>query len=231
MYKAVLFDMFGTLIPSPPMDSYNAMVGELALIIGEPVETFKEPWMSINDGRLDGSFGSSEGDIQTVAELVGVEVSESQMEQCKELRRSSTRKFLTPKDGTIEMLDELLGMGFALGLVTDCVFDVPAIWPETPFASYFSAMHFSCVTHVRKPDSRAYLGVLESLGISPSDALFVGDGGSDELNGATRTGIYALMIDDIDGSGVDMLRVGFVEWNGPAVKTMADIARYVRESA
>jgi len=231
MYKAVLFDMFGTLIPSPPMDSYNAMVGELALILSEPVETFKEPWMSINDGRLDGSFGSSEGDIQAVAELVGVEVSESQMEQCMELRRSSTRKFLMRKDGTIEMLDELLGMGFALGLVTDCVFDVSAIWPGTPFASYFSEMYFSCVTHVRKPDSRAYLGVLESLGISPSDALFVGDGGSDELNGATRTGIYALMIDDIDGSGVDMLRVGFVEWNGPAVKTMADIARYVRESA
>ena len=228
MYKAVLFDMFGTLIPSPPMDSYNMMVGELARILGEPVETFKEPWMSINDGRLDGSFGSSEGDILAVAALVGVEVSESQMAQCMELRRSSTRKFLTPKDGTSEMLDELLGMGFVLGLVTDCVFDVPAIWPETPFASYFSAMHFSCVSHVRKPDSRAYLGVLESLEISPADALFVGDGGSDELNGATRAGIDALMIDDVDGSGVDMLRVGFVEWNGPAVNSMADITRYVR---
>jgi putative hydrolase of the HAD superfamily len=231
MYKAVLFDMFGTLIPSPPMDSYNAMVGELAQILGEPVETFKEPWMSINDGRLDGSFGSSEGDILAVAELVGINVSESQMAQCMELRRSITRKFLTPKDGTIEMLDELLEMDLALGLVTDCVFDVPAIWFDTPFATYFSAMHFSCVTHVRKPDSRAYLGVLETLEITPSDALFVGDGGSDELNGATRAGIDALMIDDVDGSGVDMLRVGFVEWGGPSVKSMADITRYIRESA
>ena len=43
MYKAVLFDMFGTLIPSPPMDSYTEMVGGLARILGEPIETFKEP--------------------------------------------------------------------------------------------------------------------------------------------------------------------------------------------
>ena len=52
----------------------------------------------------------------------------------------------------------------------------------------------------------------------------------DELNGATCAGIDALMIDDVDGSSVDMLRVGFVGWRGPSGESMAEINRYVRET-
>ena len=151
MYKAVLFDLFGTLIESPLMTAYREMVAEIADVLGQPAETFQEPWMSINDGRLDGSFGSSEGDILAVAELVVASVSDSQMAQCMELRRSITRKFLTPKAGVIAILEELNEMGCDIGLVTDCVYDVPAVWLDTEFSPYFAAAHYSCVTHVRKP--------------------------------------------------------------------------------
>jgi FMN phosphatase YigB (HAD superfamily) len=147
MYKAVLFDLFGTLIDSPSMTVYRQMVRDVAEILKIPYELFIDPWMSINDGRLDGSFGSSEGDILAAAELVGVGVSDSQMAQCMEVRRSSTRVFMTPKPGVLDMLGELREIGWILGLITDCVYDVPAVWPESRFA-----LHFSCVTHIRKPD-------------------------------------------------------------------------------
>jgi len=155
MYKAVLFDLFGTLIDPPPMPVYRQMVSDVAAALGTTFEVLNDPWMSINDGRLDGSFESSEGDILAAAKLVGLEVSGSQMAQCMDVRRSITRKFLTPKPGVLEMLDELTGMDLALGLVTDCVYDVPAVWAETDFFPYFSAAHYSCVTHIRKPDPRA----------------------------------------------------------------------------
>lgn len=137
MYKAILFDLFGTLIEPPSMTGYRAMVSQVAEILGQPFETFNEPWMSINDGRLDGSFESSEGDILAAAELVGATVSDSQMARCMEVRRSITRKFLTPKPAVLEMLEELRAEGLKIGLVTDCVYDVPAVWPETVFAPYF----------------------------------------------------------------------------------------------
>jgi phosphoglycolate phosphatase-like HAD superfamily hydrolase len=133
MYRAVLFDLFGTLIDPPAMPAYRHMVSQIAEILGQPFATFNEPWMSINDGRLDGSFGSSEGDILAAAELVGADVSDSQMAQCMQVRRSITRKFLTPKTGVIEMLVELQGMGCALGLVTDCVYNTSRVSPT--FAS------------------------------------------------------------------------------------------------
>ena len=225
MYKAVLFDLFGTLIYSPSMDKYRLMVADIAVILGQSYDSFYEPWMSINDGRLDGSFGSSEGDILAAAELVGAKVSDDQMAQCMELRRSITREFLAPKDGVIEMLDELRGMDCGLGLVTDCVFDVPAVWSATAFASYFAATHFSCETKVRKPAASTYLGVLKQLDVEPNETLFVGDGGSDELNGAERCGIDALMIDDLVAG--EMLRVGVTDWQGERVANVADIAAVV----
>jgi len=228
MYKAVLFDLFGTLIAPPPMPIYRHMVSNVAEILGVSFETLNDPWMSINDGRLDGSFGSSEGDILAAAKLVGVEVSESQMTRCMDVRRSITREFLTPKPGTLEMFDELRNMGCVLGLVTDCVYDVPAVWSDSVFAPYFSAEHFSCVTHVRKPDARAYQVVLDDLGVKAGDALFVGDGGSDELAGATRVGIDALHIDDLTPESGEVMRVGVVDWDGDVIKNIRDVADYVR---
>jgi putative hydrolase of the HAD superfamily len=226
MYKAVLFDLFGTLIYSPSMDKYRLMVAEIAGALNQSYDSFYEPWMSINDGRLDGSFGSSEGDILAAAELVGANVSEEQMVQCTDIRRSITREFLYPKDGVIEMLDELRTMGCQLGLVTDCVFDVPAIWPGTAFATYFSAMYFSCEAQIRKPAASTYQSVLKQLGVEPDEALFVGDGGSDELNGAERCGIDALMIDDLVAG--EMLRVGVTDWQGQRVTNVADILAAAR---
>ena len=40
-----------------------------------------------------------------------------------------------------------------------------------------------------KPDPEIYLLSLSRLGVTPSDALFVGDGGSRELEGAKAVGM------------------------------------------
>lgn len=230
MYKAVLFDLFGTLIEPPPMPIYREMVGDVATALGVSFETLDEPWMSINDGRLDGRFESSEGDILAAAKLVGVSVSDSQMAKCMDVRRSVTRKFLTPKTGVMDMLDELVEMDCALGLVTDCVYDVPAVWSDSDFFPYFSAAHYSCVTHIRKPDARAYKGVLDLLETPASEALFVGDGGSDELAGAVRAGMDAVKISDLTPESGEVMRVGVVDWDGPEVTSMSDIVSFVRNS-
>jgi FMN phosphatase YigB (HAD superfamily) len=128
------------------------------------------------------------------------------------------------------MLDDLIEMNCALGLVTDCVYDVPAVWAETDFFMYFSAAHYSCVTHIRKPDARAYKGVLDLLETPVQEALFVGDGGSDELNGAVRVGMDAVMISDLTPESGEVMRVGVVDWDGAEVHSMSEIANYVRNS-
>lgn len=227
MYKVVLFDLFGTLIPAPKMDDYRQMVSGVAATLGIEFDTFFPIWMSVNDKRLGGSFGSSEGDIIGVADLIGISVSDSQMAECMRIRRSITRRFLEPKPRAIEMLGELKSQGVQLGLVTDCVYDVPAVWSDSAFAELFSATHFSCQTGIRKPHATAYRSTLETLGIAkPAETLFVGDGGSDELNGAVRCGLDAVMVADQSVAG-DTLRVGVTDWAGPVVTDIAQVTKLV----
>ena len=51
---------------------------------------------------------------------------------------------------------------------------------------------FSCVEGLIKPDSAIYELACDRLGVDVSDAVFVGDGGSDELCGADAAGVKAI---------------------------------------
>lgn len=92
-------------------------------------------------------------------------------------------------------------------LVSDCVFDVPAVWSSTPLAEHFSATVFSCVLAARKPDARLYENAMHQLGVTSGDWIFIGDGGSNELQGARDLGIDAYFLDDQPADQSKVLRV------------------------
>ena len=109
------------------------------------------------------------------------------------------------------------------------LFDLFRTLVESP--SMMAYRQNPCVTHVRKPDAKAYQVVLDELGVSADETLLVGDGRSDELNGAVRVGIDAIQFDDLiteDKGAVGMLRVGVVDWSGPIIKSMSEVPGYVR---
>jgi putative hydrolase of the HAD superfamily len=53
----------------------------------------------------------------------------------------------------------------------------------------FDEVLFSYEEGLVKPDKQIYLNALERMKVSPENALFVGDGGSQELMGAKSLGI------------------------------------------
>jgi putative hydrolase of the HAD superfamily len=227
--STALFDLFGTLVPSPPMSGYRAMVDRIAAIADVQSDEFFEKWMSVNDERLLGTFGSSEGDIEHVIRKFGVELSASNMDECMHLRRAATRDWIGPLDGALAALEELRGLGIKLGLVTDSVFDVPGVWEHSPLSSQFSAAVFSCEQHFRKPDSVMYTTALELLGATAADTVFVGDGGSSELEGAERLGIRAIKIDDQPGVQPSVLSVDVQEWSGDTVRSFRELVELIRQ--
>ena len=111
------------------------------------------------------------------------------------MRREVTQQGLVPLSGAVETITELRTRGFRTGLITICSDDVPALWPETPFHGLFDAEVFSCSVGLRKPDPRIYLLVCEQLGVEPREAVFVGDGENDELAGAERVGMTAILLE------------------------------------
>lgn len=226
MKKAVLFDLFGTLVPSPPLAEYRQMVDSVAEILNIPPDNFFDPWMDVNDGRLNGSFGSSEAEISHAAEVFGVVPSLLQMDRCMEMRRSAVSSWVTPKPGAIAALDALSENNRQLALVSDCVFDVPAIWPNSELAEHFDVTVFSCELGIRKPDRRMYETALSALGVGAQDSLFVGDGGSGELDGASALGIDAVLLDDRDAEN-KVLRVDVREWAGPTIRNLSEVAHFI----
>jgi putative hydrolase of the HAD superfamily len=58
----------------------------------------------------------------------------------------------------------------------------------------FDAVVFSYQLGVRKPDARIYRRALEEIGVAPGEAIFVGDGGSDEHRGAQALGIATVLV-------------------------------------
>ena len=143
------------------------------------------------------------------------------MRDLLELRRSFAREVLSrPREVVVQTLRELRTRGLRTGLITVCSEDAVDVWPETPFAGLFNAEVFSCSCGYRKPDPRIYRIALEGLGVDPAEALFVGDGANDELAGAERVGMRAVLI---HRPGLEPAWPEVRDWSGPRITAIPDV--------
>lgn len=221
MIKAVLFDLLGTLVSNPPHDEYAEMVDGVRKSLGVESPEFHERWMEVNDHRLRGHFGSSENEIVDIAKKFGIAPSPETINECVQIRRVAVWRWLTPKPGSENALQHIAERKIKMCLVTDCVFDVPALWPQHPFAKKFDATVFSCIEKVRKPDPHMYQTALTRIGMKAEEAIFIGDGGSGELPGAASQGIDAYLIEHLEDDPTKLMKVGVQDWDGPKVTGFA----------
>ncbi|HZC75368.1 MAG TPA: HAD family hydrolase [Gaiellaceae bacterium] len=185
MTRAVVFDLFETLVDYDDRRS-REFSAEVARLCGREPEEFHQVWR-------EGRPLRETGPMKPYLSSLGIE--EDEMHDFLELRRSFAREVLgRPREGAVETLAKLRAQGLRTGLITVCSEDTVDVWPETPFAGLFDAEVFSCSCGWRKPDPRIYLSALDQLAVDPSDAVFVGDGANDELGGAERVGMRAILI-------------------------------------
>jgi putative hydrolase of the HAD superfamily len=78
----------------------------------------------------------------------------------------------------------------------------------------------SCSVGMKKSDPRIYELACQRLQVSPDRCLYVGDGGSSELTGATEMGMHAVLIrapyDDTIGGYRE-------EWPGQRISTLSEV--------
>lgn len=99
---------------------------------------------------------------------------------------------LTP--GAKEVLGELKGRGYKLGVVSNWDALLPGVLEATGLAPYFEFVAASALVGAAKPDPRIFRVTLEGLGVEPHEALHVGDS-PDDLGGAAAAGVEALLFD------------------------------------
>ena len=84
--------------------------------------------------------------------------------------------------------------GFRLGLVSNADVMEVAAWQESPLAGMFDVEAFSCEVGFVKPEPEIYSYGLRGIGFEARDCMFVGDGGSRELEGAKALGLGTVLV-------------------------------------
>lgn len=222
-YQAVIFDLFGTLVDNFSSRELKSVLGEMASIISAPSDDFVQIWLDTFDERATGVFQSPQDNIEYICKKLGVHVEDTRIKLAADVRYKFTERWLTPRLDAIEVLASLKSEGYKTALISDCSAETPTAWKETPFAPLIDVVVFSCSAGLRKPDSRIYLMATDQLAIEPQACIYVGDGSSQELTGASQVGMYPVLIRVPYENNADAYWIDREEWNGPVISSLTEV--------
>ena len=224
-YAAVVFDLFGTLIDKFSLREGTKMLEQIASVLSVSSDDFIELYFSTyNEGGL-GVFKNTEAKFEYICQKLGVPSKHTQIELAAQIHLDYTRRSITPRPDSTEVLSYLKSSGHKTGLISDCSDVVVKVWQNTPFASLIDVAVFSCLVGFTKPDSRIYHVLTEQLKVEPQSCLYIGDGGSQELTGAAQVGMHPVLIRVPDEDITDMYRLDAERenWNGTVISSLKEV--------
>lgn len=196
MIRAIFFDLFFTLI-TPAYDETN---NEYSLL-NMPMEEWEE-YAEEASLYTERALGHVENEMEIIEKIVGkipFEISKEQKEELLRLREERMKKSLTEvPDSILNTLASIKSMGIKIGLISNADFIDRKYWNESVLRPFFDDAVFSCDVGFLKPDASIYTLAMERLGVSPSESIFVGDGGSNELEGARRVGMKTIFTEALE---------------------------------
>lgn len=197
-YRAVIFDLFGTLVDNFSAPQYRRILNDMCAILKTPRDDFRRLWAASFHDRCTGAHGDQRDSYRFICRELGIAVSDDQIEEAFQLRLAYTVKTLVPRPDTLATLQELRSRGYGTALLSDCSGETPFAWPQTAFAPLMDVTVYSCVTGVLKPDPRLYMEAAAGLWVKPEECVYVGDGNNNELTGACKLSMRAILIRDPD---------------------------------
>lgn len=189
MIKAVIFDMFETLITH--FESPLYMGKQIAEDMRVAEQKFREIWDTTDDERTLGQ--RSFEDVIEEALRVNNCYSEELLDRIIEKRKASKVEcfnHLHPQ--IIPMLATLKERNIKIGLITNCYFEERDVIRESILFEYFDAVCMSCDLGMKKPDIAIFQKCVRELSVTSEECLYVGDGGSFELETARSFGMYPI---------------------------------------
>ena len=227
-YKAVIFDLYGTLVENFSRRAYDKVQEEMAKILDV---SYPKLWQAMGETNKDRSLGnlSVEENIVEVCRRLGTKADRTQIEQAVFLKYEFTRTSIIPEPKVLEALDLLKRNGLYIGLITNCNAAVPRFFPESPLAQYIDAPVFSSEERIKKPSHRIYEIACERLRVQPQECIYVGDGSSEELTGAAAVGLLPILKRADLTDVYDPHRPEVKNWQGIAIDEITELCTIVSE--
>jgi putative hydrolase of the HAD superfamily len=191
--KAVIFDLFHTLtaVESAWADG-RPMTYKM---LGVSHEAWDEQLLVLCRERLAGLTTDPLAIIRGMAHAIDPSISEERIQAATENRMVRFADALRniPAEN-LAVLQRLKAQGKLLALLSNADVMEAAPWDQTEASRLFDVTVFSCRVGMVKPERGIYELCLRELGVGAGEAIFVGDGGSDELQGAKDVGMTSVMI-------------------------------------
>jgi putative hydrolase of the HAD superfamily len=222
-YKAVIFDLYGTLVDSFTIAEYETTLKHTALALGVPYDDFRAIWYETAYDRNTGVYPTTRAMMEYICRKLEVPVKGEQLDIAGSTRLEFVRKEMTPRSDAVFVLKKLRERDFKTSLISNCSPVTEELWNETPFRSLFDVAIFSTSAKIKKPDPRIYRLALDGLGVEGEDCIYVGDGDSNELTGAQEMGMYPVMISVDYEKDNELYVYNRQEWDGPVISSLSQI--------
>lgn len=188
MFEAVVFDLYETLITE--YDPEFKLGPSIGAELGIEEDSFTRGWALLRERRETGDIPDYASALREICSMVDTRPDERTIQQLLEERLALKAKPFAQVDNEIlAMVTLLRKQGTRLALLSNATLEDAAGWGKSSLAKNFDYVAFSYEVRLTKPDPAIYALVCDRLGIAPSSAAFIGDGGDSELVGARDAGL------------------------------------------
>ena len=187
--KAVIFDMFETLITHYESPLY---FGEhMAADLGLPEQKFREIWDAADEDRTLGKTTLEEV-VRSIMDANGLHDDELFAKVVEKRKAAKEDCFRHVNKDIVPMLEAIRSKGIKTGLITNCFSEEAPLIKDSELFKYFDVALLSFEQGLQKPDRRIFEKCVKELGVDPQECIYVGDGGSHELEAASEIGMKPL---------------------------------------
>ena len=219
-YKAVIFDLFGTLIPNFSEKEYRRIIKRMASVVSAPPEQFWEQWTATFRESIIGVFPDYSANIKHICSKLGVNPEQDKIAEAVQILLDYEALSMVPRSEAVEVLSTLKQKGYKIGLISDCSPNTIKLWQKTSLKPFFEVTIFSSAVGLKKPDPQIYQMATEQLKVKPEDCLYIGDSSSRELTGALKVGMHPVWICIPEETDEDNFRVDKENWDGEVISSL-----------
>lgn len=180
------------------MGSESSSLPSTAGLLGVDRRVWNKILFERSRWRLAGEEKDAVTILRVLAHSIDPSIPEERIREAARVRAQRFRNALHDVPGeNIETLSRLRASGLQLALISNADAVEVAAWPESSLAERFDVTVFSCDVGRVKPEREIYEHCLSRMELPADECLFVGDGGSRELEGAKSVGLHTVMVTGI----------------------------------
>ncbi|MBE5930019.1 MAG: HAD family hydrolase [Lachnospiraceae bacterium] len=187
--KAVIFDMFETLVTLHSVPRYFGR--NIAADLGADIDEFYPLWHETEEARSKGKMDFEES-LYWIGERTSYAHPERIPEAVEKRRAFKAESLQKVEYRIVSLLRELKERGYKVALISNCFLEEAEAIRAGVLTPCFDVMMLSCEQGVQKPEHEIFERCLAELNLAPEECLYVGDGGSFELETARAFGMQTL---------------------------------------